>query len=103
MARELDFIQWIRQQQAASPLLQVPMGDDLAVIKWDPRDLVVVGADQVLDGLHFDSATHPPEAIGRKVMNRNLSDCAAMAVLPVAFCPTVVTAARVLLLESSII
>ncbi len=89
MAGELDFIEWIRQQQASSPLLQVPIGDDLAVLKWDPRDLVVVGVDQGLDGVHFDTKVHPPEAIGRKVMNRNLSDCAAMAVLPVAAVATV--------------
>ena len=37
-----------------------------------------------LDGVHFDSAVHSPRDIGRKVMNRNLSDCAAMACLPAA-------------------
>jgi thiamine-monophosphate kinase len=34
--------------------------------------------------VHFESAIHSPEAIGRKAMNRNLSDCAAMACLPAA-------------------
>jgi thiamine-monophosphate kinase len=34
--------------------------------------------------VHFDSSVHSPRAIGKKVMNRNLSDCAAMACLPAA-------------------
>jgi len=46
--------------------------------------LLLVGVDQVLDGVHFDSSIHEPHQIGRKAMNRNLSDCAAMACLPAA-------------------
>jgi thiamine-monophosphate kinase len=52
--------------------------------------LLLIGADQVLDGRHFDATTHTPEEIGRKAMNRNLSDCAAMAALP--FCAVVTMA-----------
>jgi thiamine-monophosphate kinase len=88
MAGEFDFIDWIRRQQRTSEIVQVPAGDDLAVLKWNwpgrESDLLLVGVDQVLDGVHFDSAIHSPRAIGRKVMNRNLSDCAAMACVPVA-------------------
>jgi thiamine-monophosphate kinase len=89
MAGEFDFIEWVRQQQAQSDLVQVPAGDDLAVLKWPADDLLLVGVDQVLDGVHFDSTVHSPRAIGRKVMNRNLSDCAAMACLPAAAVATV--------------
>ena len=84
MAGEFDFIQWLRQQHAPSDFVRVPQGDDLAVLKWPAEDLLLVGVDQVLDGVHFDSKIHPPKLIGRKVMNRNLSDCAAMACLPAA-------------------
>jgi thiamine-monophosphate kinase len=86
---EFDFIDWIRSQQSRSELVQIPAGDDLAVLKWPADDLLIVGADQVLDGVHFDSAVHIPRAIGRKAMNRNLSDCAAMACLPAAAIATV--------------
>jgi thiamine-monophosphate kinase len=48
-----------------------------------------VGVDQVLDGVHFDSAIHSAILIGRKAMNRNLSDCAAMGCLPAAAVATV--------------
>jgi thiamine-monophosphate kinase len=89
MPGEFDFIDWIRSQQPRTDAVPVPAGDDLAVLKWPAGDLLLVGVDQVLDGVHFDSATHPPRAIGRKVMNRNLSDCAAMACLPAAAVTTV--------------
>src|SRR5947207_14615776 len=84
MPGEFDFIDWIRSQQQASEFVPVPPGDDLAVLKWPADELLLVGCDQVLDGVHFDSKVHSPRAIGRKAMNRNLSDCAAMACLPAA-------------------
>jgi thiamine-monophosphate kinase len=84
MAGEFDFIAWVRSQQKPSELVKLPAGDDLAVLKWPADELLLVGVDQVLDGVHFDSAVHPPRAIGRKAMNRNLSDCAAMGCLPAA-------------------
>lgn len=84
MPGEFDFIRWVMSQSGATDRVLVPPGDDLAVLKWDASDLLIVGVDQVLDGVHFDSKVHSPRAIGRKVMNRNLSDCAAMACLPTA-------------------
>lgn len=89
MPSEFELIDWIRSQQKQSKLVPVPAGDDLAVLKWDENDLLLVGNDQVLDGVHFDSSKHDPMSIGRKVMNRNLSDCAAMACLPAAAVITV--------------
>src|SRR5438094_6623891 len=89
MPGEFDFINWIRSQQRPSSRVLLPAGDDLAILRWDAADLLLVGVDQVLDGVHFDSAVHSPRQIGRKVMNRNLSDCAAMACLPAAAVATV--------------
>ncbi len=84
MPGEFDFISWLRARPTTSPLVRLGIGDDLAVLRLPPDDLLLVGVDQVLDGVHFDSAAHSPRAIGRKAMNRNLSDCAAMACLPAA-------------------
>ena len=84
MPSESDFLEWLRTQRRQTDLVAVPQGDDLAVLKWPGEDLLLVGVDQVLDGVHFDSTVHLPRAIGRKVMNRNLSDCAAMGCLPAA-------------------
>jgi thiamine-monophosphate kinase len=90
VAGEFDFIEWLRTQQGArSDFVLVPPGDDLAVLKWPAGDYLLVGADQVLDGVHFDSTVHTPRQIGRKAMNRNLSDCAAMACVPAAAVATV--------------
>src|SRR5437763_13955388 len=89
MAGEFDFIRWLRTQQKPSERVALAAGDDMAVVRWAAEDLLLVGVDQVLDGVHFDSAVHSPRAIGRKVMNRNLSDCAAMACLPAAAVATV--------------
>jgi len=84
MPGEFDFINWLTSQQKTSELVQRAAGDDLAILKWASKDLLLVGVDQVLDGVHFDSKAHDPKSIGRKAMNRNLSDCAAMACLPSA-------------------
>jgi thiamine-monophosphate kinase len=48
----------------------------------DPRLLWTV--DMLMDGVDFDSRVHSWSAIGRKTMAVNLSDCAAMAVVPVS-------------------
>src|SRR5688500_2054954 len=93
MAAESEFINWVsaqsQSQSKASSFVVVPPGDDLAVLDWPAADLLLVGVDQVLDGVHFDSAVHSPRQIGRKAMNRHLSDCAAMACLPAAAVATV--------------
>lgn len=87
-AGEFDFIDWICSQHLPSAGIVIPPGDDLAAIRW-ADDLLLVGVDQVLDGVHFNSAIHTPRRIGRKVINRNLSDCAAMAALPAGAVATV--------------
>src|SRR5580700_7786066 len=94
MPGEFDLLEWIRDQHPATDFVPVPQGDDLAVLKWPAADLLLVGVDQVLDGVHFDSAIHSPRQIGAKAMNRNLSDCAAMGCLPAAAVATVALLGR---------
>lgn len=89
VAGEFDFLDWIGRRTRGSDLLRLGAGDDLAILRWPAGDLLLAGADQALDAVHFDSAIHRPRAIGRKAMNRNLSDCAAMACLPAAALATV--------------
>src|SRR5579862_8127458 len=89
MPGEFDFINWIRSQQEPNSIVKLGIGDDLAVLKWPTDDLLLIGVDQVLDGVHFDSGRHSPREIGKRAMNRNLSDCAAMACLPAAAVATV--------------
>ena len=87
--RERELISWI----ASHPLTgadRVPVGpgDDLAVVSLGAERLLV-GCDQVLDGVHLNVAEHGPEAAGRKALARNLSDVAAMAGKPLAAVATV--------------
>ena len=82
MPNEFDFLHWVRQQQATSDAVPLAAGDDLAILRGEAT--MLVGVDQVLDGVHFHLHQHEESDIGRKAMNRNLSDCAAMACLPAA-------------------
>jgi len=86
---EGELLAWIARRQRSSELVRVPGGDDLAGLAWPGKELLFVGVDQVLDGVHFDSKIHSASDIGRKAMNRNLSDCAAMGCLPAAALATV--------------
>lgn len=53
----------------------VGIGDDAAVVRTSPR--TVLTTDPVVEGVHFTAGT-PLALVGRKVVNRNLSDLAAM-------------------------
>ena len=56
-------------------------GDDCAVITIPGDHDLLAAADQVIENIHFLPDTLPREA-GRKLMNRNLSDIAAMGGTP---------------------
>jgi thiamine-monophosphate kinase len=80
--REFEFIEWVRSRTHLDPsCVPVGPGDDMAVVAWDERR-VLLGTDQVLDGVHFRLETCGPQAAGRYAMVRNLSDVAAMAAVP---------------------
>lgn len=61
---------------------RVAFGDDMAGIPDSGGWLWSV--DMLMDGVDFRSAEHGWETIGRKAMSVSLSDCAAMAVRPLA-------------------
>jgi thiamine-monophosphate kinase len=80
---ETELIQAIRKEfrtrrQAG---LALGIGDDAAVIEADRKNLVVT-KDLLLEGVHFLLPIHPPRLLGRKSLNVNLSDLAAMGARP---------------------
>ena len=76
-----------------SPRAPFGIGDDCAVLPPAAgRGLVTV--DPVIHGRHFDD-TVPPEAVGAKLLKRNLSDIAAMGGRPRAAVLAVTLDARV--------
>lgn len=80
---ELELVEWLSARKQSLPELRLGIGDDMAVIDV-PGGRVLMSSDMLLDGVHFDTQRHDPRRIGRKAIACGLSDCAAMAVRPVA-------------------
>src|SRR4051794_13284279 len=81
MAPELELIAAI--QAALGPLparVLTGPGDDAAVVRADA--VAVSSIDTVVDGVHFERATHSPADIGHKALATALSDIAAMGAGP---------------------
>ncbi len=62
--------------------LVVGIGDDGAVVESERNHLEVLTVDATVEGVHFDRAFTPPEAIGQRALAVNLSDLAAMGARP---------------------
>ncbi|MCP4251265.1 MAG: thiamine-monophosphate kinase [bacterium] len=87
---EREWVRWLEERCGAPqwPVL-LGIGDDMAAVEVGGQRVeggaaVLVTSDMLLDGVHFDTAEHGFEQIGRKALACSLSDCAAMAVRPVA-------------------
>src|SRR5690242_11665350 len=78
---ELELIAAI--QSALGPLparVLTGPGDDAAVVRADA--VAVTSIDTVVDGVHFELATHSPADVGHKALATALSDIAAMGAGP---------------------
>jgi thiamine-monophosphate kinase len=74
---ELDLIEAIqRALRTPGERIVRPSGDDAAVVR--ARPFAVTSIDTVVDGVHFELATHTPADVGWKALATALSDIAAM-------------------------
>src|SRR3954454_25047377 len=62
------------------PRVLTGSGDDAAVVRADA--VAVTSIDTVVDGVHFELATHSPADVGHKALATALSDIAAMGAGP---------------------
>src|SRR5216117_1932239 len=80
---ERELIARIQERLPAPPAwLIVGIGDDAAVVEPERNRLEVLTVDAIVEGVHFDRAFAPPEAIGHRALAVNLSDLAAMGAAP---------------------
>lgn len=82
MTEDTFFAQLFATLPAPPDALTVPPGDDCAAIDLGGGRLLLVAADQVVGNRHYLAGTTSPEAVGRKLLARNLSDIAAMGGVP---------------------
>lgn len=78
---EFRLIESFRAAIGNSPHVLTGIGDDTAVVKRSDGD-ILLAADMLLEGVHFDLSKATPFQVGRKVLAVNLSDVAAMAGRP---------------------
>jgi thiamine-monophosphate kinase len=81
---EFDLIARIRARATTRDDVALGIGDDAALLRVPPGQLLVVATDTLNAGVHFPDATAPAD-LGWKALAVNLSDLAAMGARP-AWC-----------------
>lgn len=78
---EADLVRHLRRRAGSNAQVVLGIGDDAALLRVPPGQLLVVSTDTLVEGVHFPAQTAVAD-IGWKALAVNLSDMAAMGATP---------------------
>jgi len=82
---ENAIVKWFSLQSRVSETdFPIGIGDDMAEVRLGQDTTVLITTDMLAEGVHFDLQKSTLEQVGYKAIAVNISDCAAMATVPVA-------------------